>query len=122
MAVSEQNRMLAEDATKAINESPLPPLMKDNLRVLVARASEATNGMGQEEKIQAMSQSLFDLACIFVYDLIHQTKKHERSWKDVIVECRTALCVLAAIVAGLLIIRPEIANIVAAAVHGSPAE
>ena len=78
--------------------------------------------MDAAEKQQALSQGLFDLARLMVYNMIHDARKpKERTWKDVIVECRRALCILAAIIAGLLIIRPEIANITAAAIHGNVA-
>ena len=122
MAISQLNESKAADVIGELDKSPLPGALKEDLRTVIRQTADATNGMDAAEKQQALSQGLFDLARLMVYNMIHDARKpKERTWKDVIVECRRSLCILAAIIAGLLIIRPEIANITAAAIHGNVA-
>lgn len=119
MPVSPLNESKAADVLRSLDESPLPGALKEDLRTIVRQTADATNGMTPEEKTQALSQGVFDIARLMVYNMIHEARHPTRSWKDVIVECRRTICVLAGIIAGLLIIRPEIAEI-AYAVSGHP--
>ena len=122
MAISQLNESKVADVIGELDKSPLPGALKEDLRTVIRQTADATNGMDAAEKQQALSQGLFDLARLMVYNMIHDARKpKERTWKDVIVECRRSLCILAAIIACLLIIRPEIANITAAAIHGNVA-
>ena len=117
-----ENESDARDVLDSLDKSAVDGALKEDVRRVVKRTLKATNGYTPEQKMQAVSQSLFDLSRLFAYTIIHDAKrKPERSWKDTIVECKWAICVLAAIIAGLLILRPEIANITAAAIHGTTA-
>ncbi len=120
--IYQMNEADANDTLGSLEKSEVSGALKEDLRKMLKRSLAATNGYTPEQKVAAIAQSLFDLTRLFTYTIIHDAKrKPERSWKDTIVECKWAICVLAAIVAGLLILRPEIANITAAAIHGTPA-
>lgn len=111
MAVTEQNAARANDVIEALNGSELPGALKEDLRAVVRSTEEGTNGLSPEEKQQAIAQGLFDLARITIYNMIHESKaRPARSWKDVIVETRFELCWGLAVVAVVLILRPEIAK------------
>lgn len=111
MAVSEQNAARANDCIDALNESALPGALKEDLRAVVRSTEEGTNGLAPEQKQQAIAQGLFDLARITIYNMIHESKaRPARSWKDVIVETRWQLCWGVAVIATVLILRPEIAK------------
>lgn len=118
MSVSEQNAARANDCIETLNASQLPGALKEDLRAVVRSTEAGTNGLDPEEKQQAIAQGLFDLARITIYNMVHESKSHDRTWKDVIVECKAMICILAAIVAVALIVQPKLADIVAAAVHG----
>ena len=120
MAVSQQNADRANDCIEALNNSPLPGALKEDLRAVVRSTAEGTNGLSPEEKQKAIAQGLFDLARITIYNMIHEAKT-VRTWKDVIVECRVVLCILAGIIAVILILRPEIADAIASAVGSAAA-
>lgn len=120
--IYKMNEADANDTLGSLEKSEVSGALKEDLRKTLKRSLAATNGYTPEQKVAAIAQSLFDLTRLFTYTIIHDAKrKPERSWKDTIVECKWAICVLAAIIAGLLILRPEIANITAAAIHGTPA-
>ena len=120
--IYQMNEADANDTLGSLEKSEVSGALKEDLRKTLKRSLAATNGYTPEQKVAAIAQSLFDLTRLFTYTIIHDAKrKPERSWKDTIVECKWAICVLAAIVAGLLILRPEIANITAAAIPGTPA-
>ena len=117
-----ENENDARDVLDTLDKSPVSGAFKEDLRRVLNRNLAATNGYTIEQKVQAIAQGLFDLTRLFIYSTIHDSKRpRERSWKDTIVECRWALCVLAAIVAALLVIQPDIAWSIPAAVHGSAA-
>ena len=119
--IYQMNEADANDTLGSLEKSEVSGALKEDLRKTLKRSLAATNGYTPEQKVAAIAQSLFDLTRLFTYTIIHDAKrKPERSWKDTIVECKWAICVLAAIIAGLLILRPEIANITAAAIHGTP--
>lgn len=118
--IYQMNEADANDTLGSLEKSEVSGALKEDLRKTLKRSLAATNGYTPEQKVAAIAQSLFDLTRLFTYTIIHDAKrKPERSWKDTIVECKWAICVLAAIIAGLLILRPEIANITAAAIHGT---
>ena len=114
MAVSEQNAARANDCIGALDASPLPGALKEDLRAVVRSTEQGTNGLSPEEKQQAIAQGLFDLARITIYNMIHEAKRPARSWKDVVVETRRELCWLALVAAVVLILRPEIAKVLEA--------
>lgn len=120
--IYQMNEADANDTLGSLEKSDVSGALKEDLRKTLKRSLAATNGYTPEQKVAAIAQSLFDLTRLFTYTIIHDAKrKPERSWKDTIVECKWAICVLAAIIAGLFILRPEIANITAAAIHGTTA-
>ena len=111
------NQSRAADVLRALDESPLSGPLREDLREIVRQTEAAANGLPADEKLQGVSQGLFDLARILIYNMIHEATHRTRSWRDVIVECRAWICLLAGIVAVALIVRPELARIAAAIAH-----
>ena len=111
MAVSAQNAERANDCIEALNGSPLPGALKEDLRAVVRSTESGTNGCSPEDKLQAVAQGLFDLARITVYNMIHESKA-VKGWKDVVVETKWQLCLALAIIAGMLVLRPQLAALV----------
>lgn len=111
------NQSRAADVLAALDASPLSGPLREDLREIVRQTEQAANGLPPEQKLQGVSQGLFDLARIQIYNMIHEATHRARTWRDVIVECRWTACVLAAIVAVSLIVRPELARIAAAIAH-----
>lgn len=107
----------ASDVLAALDASPIAGPLREDLREIVRQTERAANGLPPEQKLQGVSQGLFDLARIMIYNMIHEAQHRGRSWRDVAVECRWTVCILAAIIAVALIVRPELANIAAALAH-----
>jgi len=116
------NKADAADVLATLDKSPVPGSLKEDLRKVLKRTLASTNGYTEEQKVAAIAQGLFDLTRLFIYTIIHDSKKKaERTWKDVVVECRVQICILAGIIASLFIVRPELANIAYAAAGHPPA-
>lgn len=113
------NAARAGDVLAALEKSPLPGPLREDLREIVRQTEQAANGLPPNQKLQGVSQGLFDLARIMIYNMIHEAQHRARTWRDVIVECRAWICLLVGIVAVAFIIRPELAEI-AAAWRGHP--
>lgn len=111
------NQSRAADVLAALDDSPLSGPLREDLREIVRQTERAANGLPPEEKLQGVSQGLFDLARILIYNMIHEATHRARTWRDVAVECRWTICILAAIVAVALIVRPELASIASAIAH-----
>ena len=111
------NAARAGDVLAALEKSPLPGPLREDLREIVRQTEQAANGLPPDQKLQGVSQGLFDLARIMIYNMIHEAGHRARTWRDVAVECRWTICILAAIVAVALIVRPELASIASALAH-----
>lgn len=103
-----------------IRESILDPAVKEETIQNLTSTAAATNGYTQEEKMQAIAINQFDMARSDAR--IHMTmaagfkRIEERlaefkpmSRLDVIVRCRWQIVILAAIIAGMFILKPELA-------------
>ena len=111
MAVSEKIRNRTETAVAAIRDSHLDPGEKDDLIEIVCDARDGTNGLTPEDKLQANADNIFALVFLFVRAATAKPTP-TASWKDVIIQCRRELAVLGLGVITLLVLRPQIADVV----------
>lgn len=110
----EVNESDAADVHAALDASEVSGSLKEDIRRVLRRTLKATNGYSLEQKVQAISQGLFDLTRLFAYSIIHESKqKPARTWKDTIVETKNnltvAVIVTVVVLGTLLILHPEIA-------------
>lgn len=110
----EVNESDAADVHAALDASEVSGSLKEDIRRVLRRTLKATNGYSLEQKVQAISQGLFDLTRLFAYSIIHEAKqKPARTWKDTIVETKNnltvAVIVTVVVLGTLLILHPEIA-------------
>lgn len=110
----EVNESDAADVHAALDASEVSGSLKEDIRRVLRRTLKATNGYSLEQKVQAISQGLFDLTRLFAYSIIHEAKqKPTRTWKDTIVETKNnltvAVIVTVVVLGTLLILHPEIA-------------
>ena len=98
----------------AIDASGIDPRRKSSLRKMLVRAEEGTNGLTPEQKLQTVSESVFDLCLLQVFDMIDADKagRGRTGLYGMIRECKWAIVALAAIVCGMLAFRPELAGLI----------
>lgn len=120
MAVTPQNESKAQMSIREIADSTLDSESKNDLIEMVDEAKLSTNGLTPEEKLQAVSENQFRMVRCLARSIVASAKPSVRSWKDVIVECKSwlfpSVCIALAIVAAAFVIKPELAKI-AAQVH-----
>ncbi len=110
MAISAINQHRNELAKQFIDGSQLNADTKADLDEMLDSSLRTTNGLKPEEKLDAISDNLYQLTrltCIH----IAQTPKMA-SWKDVIIKCRREITVIGLGIITLLVLRPQIADIV----------
>ena len=103
-----------------VEASELDPAVKEELIQNLTSTAAATNGFTQEEKIQSISINQFDMARsdarIHLSMAAGFRRIEERlaefkpiSRLDVIVRCKWQIVILTAIIAGMFILKPELA-------------
>lgn len=110
MAISVINQHRNELAKQFIDRSQLNADTKADLDEMLDSSLRTTNGLKPEEKLDAMSDNLYQLTritCIHIAEAPRMT-----SWKDVIIKCRRELVILGLGVITLLVLRPQIADVV----------
>lgn len=120
MAVTPQNESKAQMSIREIADSNLDSESKNDLIEMVEEAKISTNGLTPEEKLQAVSENQFRMVRCLARSIVASAAPKARTWKDVIVECKSwlfpSLCIALAIVAASFVLKPELARI-AASVH-----
>ena len=111
MAVSEKILNRTDTAIKAIRDSHLDVGEQDDLIEMVCSARDGTNGLSPEEKLQANAENLANLVFMFVRQNVRKPSP-TTSWKDVIIKCRRELVILGLGVITLLVLRPQVADVV----------
>lgn len=106
--ISDKDKQKVEIAKAELLKSNLSELEKEDLADALDRSLEGTNGLTQEQKIQNLSESVFSLVRLFVHA---RCSTGVKSWKDVLVICRRELMYLGFGITGLLVFRPEIAQV-----------
>lgn len=117
MAVTPLNESKAQISIREITESALDSESKNDLIEMIEEAKTSTNGLTPEEKLQAVSENQFRMVRCLARSIVAAAKPAARSWKDVIVECKSYLfpsvCIALAIISAAFILKPELAQIAA---------
>lgn len=110
--ISAQTSTLIKD----IQDSKLSSGQKQYFAALLQRAAEATNGLSQEQKIQAVSELSFAIVSILISKELKGHNQKENVWQskalDTIVAVKNQLVVCVGLVTALLALRPQLAAII----------
>ena len=110
--VDPARQKLTDLLVKEIDESKLTSDEKMSLSSGLTSSLEATNGLTQEEKLQAVSVNCFWLsATVARLYLLFRKAKPPMGWKDVIVECKWQLTILGLGFFFLLKYHPELSGV-----------
>lgn len=116
MAISHktQNRWDSLSARLRDNDGRLSLNECDDYLEILAQNAEGTNGLKPEEKLQAISEGLFNLTYLFIRDKL-EAQKPATSWKDVLIKCSWQTVVVVAItvpsITFLFVYQPQLAAI-----------
>ena len=110
MAISAINQHRNELAKQFIDGSRLNADTKADLDEMLDSSLRTTNGLKPEEKLDAMSDNLYQLTRITCIHIAEAPRT--ASWKDVVIECRREIALIALGVLTLLVLRPQIADVV----------
>lgn len=110
MAISAINQHRNELAKQFIDGSQLNADTKSDLDEMLDSSLRTTNGLPPEEKLDAISDNLYQLTRITCIHIAETPKT--ASWKDVIIKCRREITVIGLGIITLLVLRPQIADIV----------
>jgi hypothetical protein len=110
MAISAINQHRNELAKQFIDGSQLNADTKADLDEMLDSSLRTTNGLKPEEKLDAISDNLYQLTRLTCIHIAETPKT--ASWKDVIIKCRRELVILGLGVITLLVLRPQIADVV----------
>lgn len=110
MAISAINQHRNELAKQFIDGSQLNADTKADLDEMLDSSLRTTNGLKPEEKLDAISDNLYQLTRLTCIHIAEAPKT--ASWKDVIIKCRREITVIGLGIITLLVLRPQIADIV----------
>lgn len=110
MAISAINQHRNELAKQFIDGSQLNADTKSDLDEMLDSSLRTTNGLPPEEKLDAISDNLYQLTRITCIHIAETPKT--ASWKDVIIKCRREITVIGLGAFALLAFRPQIAAVV----------
>ena len=119
MAIAPDNIRKRDYALGEISASNLSAALKEDLSGVVSNAAEATNGLTAREKLQAVSDSLFDISRLVSLFIVAQGRR-VTSWKDVAIAFKWPATVVAIGFLFLLALHPELAelvNSIASSIH-----
>ena len=110
MAISAINQHRNDLAKQFIDGSQLNADAKTDLDEMLDSSLRTTNGLKPEEKLDAISDNLYQLTRLTCIHIAETPKT--ASWKDVIIKCRREIAIIALGVITLLVLRPQIADVV----------
>lgn len=117
--IKENLKLKADISKKAITESNIPSSLKEDLIDTVDSSLISTNGLNQENKLQAVSESVFNLSRLVSRLTVYQTETMEHlstmkdiSWKQCLVSLKWQVTIIVGILSGMLIFRPELSILV----------
>lgn len=116
MPVSDDNRRKRDYAVGEIASSNLSAALKEDLSDVVSRAMETTNGLTQEQKLQACTENQFDMARLLALFIVGQGRR-VTSWKDVAIAFKWPLVLMFGSLCVTLILKPELAALVESLAH-----
>ena len=108
MAIDPANARKRDYAIGEISSSNLSAALKEDLTAVVASSAEATNGLTTREKLQAVSDNLFDISRLMALFIVAQGRR-VATWKDVVIAFKWPITVVALGVLFLLALHPELA-------------
>ena len=111
MAVSEKILNRTDTSIKAVRDSHLDVGEQDDLIEMACGARDGTNGLNPEAKLQACAENIANLVFLFIRQAVRKPPPTD-SWKDVIIKCRREITVIGLGIITLLVLRPQIADIV----------
>ena len=116
MAIDPANVRKLDYAIGEIASSNLSAALKEDLSGIVANAAEATNGLTAREKLQAVSDGLFDISRLMALFIVAQGRR-VTSWKDVAISFKWPLTAIALGALFLLALHPELAGLFESLAH-----
>jgi len=116
MAIDPDNVRKRDYALGEIAASNLSAALKEDLSSVVASSAESTNGLTSREKLQSVSESLFDIARLMALFIVGQGRRIT-SWKDVAVAFKWPLTIVAIGGLALLALHPELSQLVDSLAH-----
>lgn len=116
MAVSDLNQRKHDLAIQAVEGSSLPEHLKEDLVDALASSLEATNGMSQDEKLQATTENIFSLTRLIAVSMATMSTR-AASWREVAIAYKWALVIMFSVLCTVLLLRPELAGLVESLSH-----
>lgn len=116
MAIHPDNIRKRDYTLGEIAGSPLSAALKEDLSSVVANTAEATNGLTAREKLQAVSDGLFDISRLLALFIVAQGRR-VTTWKDVVIALKWPLAIVALGALFLLGLHPELAGMVENLAH-----
>lgn len=116
MAIDPANIRKRDYAIGEIASSKLSAALKEDLTAVVASSAEATNGLTTREKLQAVSDNLFDISRLLALFIVAQGRR-VTSWKDVAIAFKWPLTAIALGSLFLLALHPELAGLFESLAH-----
>lgn len=89
----------------------------DDYLEILAQNAEGTNGLEPEEKLQAISEGLFNLTYLVIRDKLDAPRSRLSLIRDIAIACRWQITIVALGVCAVLAFRPQIAALIEAALH-----
>lgn len=123
--ITERDNIKCKASLDMIEKSALDLRTKADLKDSIEEAKLNLNGRTLEERVLSIAQNQFDTTR-FLADIIikfndnTKSKQPSRSWKDVIVETKWAMCALGGIIFVCMVFQPQIiefAKCVASLIH-----
>ena len=102
-----------KDRTEAMIEaSSLGQEEKDDYIDLLTLSLAGTNGLSSDQKLQNVSEVNFGLVRLFCQHIVDSKKDSAKSWRETIVKCKRELMWFGLGVIALLMLHPQIVQIV----------
>ena len=102
-------RTFAHDLGRPVNFEVR--IEQDDLIEMACGARDGTNGLDPEQKLQACAENIANLVFLFIRQAVRKPAPTD-SWKDVIIKCRREITIIGLGIITLLVLRPQIADIV----------
>lgn len=121
--ITEADEVKCKNAFDMIDNSSLEMKTKADLKETIEEAKLNLNGRSVEERLMSIARNQFDTSRLLadiiiqfknVTDEMRKPKESKRTWKDVVVEGKWALCILGSVIAVCTIFQPQIVELIKA--------
>lgn len=116
MAIDPANIRKRDYAVGEIAASNLSAALKEDLTAVVENTAETTNGLTARDKLQKMSENLFDLSRLLALFIVAQGRR-VATWKDVAIAFKWPIVIMFGFLCLALMLRPELAALVESISH-----